>query len=363
MNENMNCTKKRALKSGNFYRMSVYFCLFFSSLFLFWACDDEEVGSRSDFVVISETPEKTPLASLFCKIEGGLDTLYVFSNVEYEMFFQTAVKGEDWIKVVASDYQSDIQAVRLILDIAPVDKTFEKRTGTLSFVAKEQYLGQFLPVNQGFNTHYGSNFSWLSYGEQTGNPYVTDKEAIFDKWSPAQKGYNWTSTYALELDSTAFCYGLYGYVKLGNDTVGGDLISPFSANTIVRDTLLILSFDAVAFTSIEGVQDNNKLTVQLQNGGVFSDGTTSRVLDLGHIDHTSKNPGKDMWIDARYNFVIKNTPEKPFTADMKVRFATGDHQTIPSSGGNRVFMDNIYLYRLDANSYYLKNGSEIMNIN
>jgi hypothetical protein len=353
MKVRMRKVEKCKAKARHYSGKTILSCMLLATLTLFAACKDDEVEGRSDFLTVSQTTEKTDIPSVYCGIEGGESVLYVFSNVAFESFFQTSDKDDEWVSIVSSDYLADIGATRLTLKINPLEGTLLKRTGTFSFVSKERYLGKFLPFSQGFITRMTDDFKWLAYGSANTGPYDAT-EKIIGEWTATQKATGWDATYLLEKDSTAFCYGRMGYVRLGNDTIGGDLISPYFPIAVAKDTMLIVSFNAVAYTSETGVTDNNRLTVEIQNGGVFSNGETSTTLELGHIDPNAKNLATAMWDNSTHNLLIKRTDANPFTGDMKIRFVTGDN--ILTSGGNRVFLDNISLYVVDRNSYYLANG-------
>jgi hypothetical protein len=352
----MKDSKKWSVMLRPRFRRPVFSCLLLSSLMIFGSCKDDEVEGRSDFIIVSETPDKTPVSSVYCPVEGGRITLYVFSNVDYESFFQTSDADDQWVSAVSSEYLSGIGATRLTLQVTPLKDTFKKRTGTFSFASKEHFLGEFPVFTQGFNTRMSQSFTWLAF---SGTPFTEGTPIA--QWSAAQKDSAWTSTPIEALDNIAFCYGKNGYVKLGNDTVGGDLISPFFPNAITRDTLLILSFNAVTFTSESGNQDNNRLTVQALKGGIFSSGETSITFDLGNIDPDAGNLSAAMWDNTLHSIFIKTAPEHPFTADMKIRFITGDGDIL-ASGRNRVFIDNINLYVVDGRSHYLAEGENSMNI-
>ncbi|MDR2628131.1 MAG: hypothetical protein LBC40_08885 [Dysgonamonadaceae bacterium] len=329
-------------------------CMMLASLMCFEACKDDETAGRNDFLIVSQSPEKAGISSFYCGIEGGESVLYIFSNVAFESFFQTSDTDDQWVSILSSDYLADIDATRLTLKINPLRETLLKRTGTLTFVSKEHYLGQFLTFSQGFVTRLTEDFKWLVYGTANSSPYDTT-EKLIGEWNDTQKNYGWNATFLMEKDSTAFCYGRYNHIKLGNDTIGGDLISPYFPIAVTKDTMLIVSFNAVAYTSESGLPDGNRLTVELLNGGVFSNGKTSTTLELPHIDHKAKNPVTDMWNNSTCNLLVKRTDDHPFTGDMKIRFVTGDN--ILTSGANRLFLDNINLYVVDRNSFYLADGN------
>lgn len=321
--------------------------LFAIPLFLSVACDDDKDYSRSEFLIVSESTEQIPTPNVYCKIEGGEDTLYVFSNVEYKYFFQTDDKDDKWVKILKSDYLPELKATRLIIEIEPRGDNLEKRTGTLSFSSKENFFGQFIPFNQGFSHRLNENFSWLKYG--TNSPFDISKETLIKNWTNAQIEYGWKSTIENGYNN-AFCYGKNGYIKLGTDILGADLITPY-ISTIVKDTVLLLTFDAVAFTSENGIKDNNKLTVNILDGGVFPDGSTSKKIDLGYYDHTDKNITSSMWNNAEHKLFIMSDKEKPLTGSTRVQFVTGTD--IVSGQNNRLFIDNINLFIVDWRSHYL----------
>ncbi|NDV78737.1 hypothetical protein [Dysgonomonas sp. 511] len=326
--------------------ISTLFMMFSFSL-LFISCDDDKEYGRGEFLIVSETKEKEATSGVYCKIEGGEDTLYVFSNVDYKLFFQTADKDEEWIKVLSSDYLSDIQATRIILEVSPRGDDLVKRTGVMSFSSEENFLGQFVSFNQGFNTRLKEDFTWLRYG--TASPFDESKETLIENWTDVQKAYGWKSTTA-DGNTSAYCYGKSGYVKLGQTFSGADLISPYT-NGVIKDTILMLSFDAVAYVSEMGVKDNNTLTVNILDGGEFVDGTTSKTIDIGYYDHTNRDVPGTMWNDARYHMLIVSRESNLFTGDTRVQFVTGNDITTGTL--NRMFIDNVSLYIIDEKSYYL----------
>lgn len=321
--------------------------LFAIPLLITVSCGDDNDYSRSEVLVVSESTEQIPTSSVYCKIEGGKDTLYVFSNLEYKYFFQTNDKDDKWVKVIKSDYLPEIKATRLILEIAPKGDNLIKRTGTLTFSSEENYLGQFVPFNQGFSHRLNEDFSWLKYG--TNSPFDTSKETLIKDWTSAQIEYGWKSTKE-ESSDNAFCYGKNGYIKLGTDIIGADLITPY-ISTIAKDTVLLLTFDAVAFTAENGIKDNNKLTVNILDGGVFSDGNTSVEIDLNYYDHSDKNIASAMWNNSEHKLFIMSDEEKPLTGSTRIQFVTGTD--IISGYTNRLFIDNVNLFIIDWRSHYL----------
>lgn len=85
---------------------------------------------------------------------------------------------------------------------------------------------------------------------------MTTNEKLIGDWTEAQKEYQWSSTIAKEEDK-AYCYGKFGFIRLGDDQGhGADLITPYITD-IVRDSVLLVSFDAVAYTE----EDEKKITI------------------------------------------------------------------------------------------------------
>lgn len=180
---------------------------------------------------------------------------------------------------------------------------------------------------------------------------MTTNEKLIGDWTEAQKEYQWSSTIAKEEDK-AYCYGKFGFIRLGDDQGhGADLITPYITD-IVRDSVLLVSFDAVAYTEEDGTKDNNKLVINILNGGEFADThTTTKTIDLDYYDPLDPDVLTTMWNKGRHNFYVVSPPERPVTANTKFQIIGGDYTL--TTGNNRVFVDNFYVYRLDDVYYYL----------
>ena len=130
-----------------------------------------------------------------------------------------------------------------------------------------------------------------------------------------------------------------------------DLITPYITD-IVRDSVLLVSFDAVAYVADDGAKDNNKLTINILNGGEFADThTTTKTIELNYYDPLDEDILHTMWSKGRHDFYVVSPPERPITANTKIQIIGGDY--ILTTGNNRVFVDNFYVYRLDNVYYYL----------
>ncbi len=230
-------------------------------------------------------------------------------------------------------------------------KDYKRRIATVSITSPEVDYGRFINIRQGFTTRLGEDFEWLKYGSSTASPNVTTNEKLIGDWTEAQKEYQWSSTIAKEEDK-AYCYGKFGFIRLGDDQGhGADLITPYITD-IVRDSVLLVSFDAVAYTEEDGTKDNNKLVINILNGGEFADThTTTKTIDLDYYDPLDPDVLTTMWNKGRHNFYVVSPPERPVTANTKFQIIGGDYTL--TTGNNRVFVDNFYVYRLDDVYYYL----------
>lgn len=319
------------------------------------SCDDDKNYSRSDFLIVSETQNKEDQTStVFCKMTGGLDTLYIFSNVEYDFFFQRAEDEDDWIKIVSQDYISDIEATRLIFEIEPLEKhDLRRRFGSLSFVHKENYLGQFIKLHQGFYTRVSDDFTWLRYG--TTAPYDESNEKLIGNWTDVEKEKGWTST-IFEGEEVAYVYGKNGYLKLGSETKNADLITPFMTDA-AKDSLYLVSFFAAPYISkINNRPETNKLTVNILEGGQFLDGNTSKVFDISEFKYDFINDeGEEIrgWSLIQC-YVVSGGKENPITGRTRIQIIPGDsNETEVEYKPKRLFIDVFATYIINKEFYYL----------
>ena len=317
------------------------------------SCKDDDDLLRKDFLIVSDSLTREPVSAINCRVDEGRDTLYVHANVPYEMFFQTSDEESDWLTYENKGFNAEAKADMIILSYKPMGEFYKRRSGTLSFTSSDKYLGAFVTVNQGFGTLLCEDFSWLNYGYDY--PWDAEDERRIDKWTTTQKNYGWTST---EPESTGYpaLYGRIGWVKLGDTKNGGDLITP-NVTSIIVDSLVMLRFRAVGFCEKDGTKDANLLHVSVIGGGAFKGGKTTQTLELGYYDPSDPDVVSSMWDDSDYVLYLVNTETNPFTGHTQIRFAGGDAEL---SGGrkNRVFLDNVQLYALDAETYYQLNPEE-----
>lgn len=294
----------------------------------------EDGGILVEGITVSETESfNENVAQLSWEAEGGKDTLYVASNSAIKLSFETN-EVSDWVKAEKIERIEGTDKSRIVLNILPMEGTYKKRIGVLNLSNASAYAGTFIRLSQGYNTRIEENFVWLKYG--TGSPLDLTQAMPIGQWSTAQKQYGWNST------STTTSFGMNGYIMLGTESQGALFSSPIVPG-LEKDSLLLLTFDAVGYVSKEGQKDNNKLTIKL-TGGEFEDGKTSKTIVLGYYDYQSALLMSNMWDKGRFSLLVKKPSLHPTTSTIQLHFLTGEHQ---EDGRNRVFIDNINLYILD----------------
>lgn len=308
-----------------------------SVAFACMACEkSEDTSDKGTAISVSESGlAEEFIDQLELSVNGGKDTIYVFSSSDIDIAIQPS-EIENWVKVVDETYLSDMRATRVILEAEPLEGDLARREGTLSIGNQEPYSRKFLKLMQGYGARYTNDFSWLRYGN--GNPLQQSSGVRIAQWNPTQLQQGWTST-VIEGQTTAFLYGKNDYVQIGADEVGANFLSPM-ISSVERDSLLVLAFNAVAFVSEEGIPDDNKLTVKL-TGGEFEDGEVSRVLDLPHFDKESALLTSKMWENTWFALDIYKPEANPFSSVVQIEFISGDGTATQK---NRVFLDNVNLY-------------------
>lgn len=329
----------------NFIRLSL---LLAGVSLLVGACGkDEGNGVRDEYisVYLSKDAEE-PVTELSVPCAGGEFDLYVKSDIDFSTFWQDD-KTTPWVSVKSVDADGDWSVIRL--DVSPISKTcyYTRRSGTLTLNVPEKYFGTFITLHQGLTARLSSDFSWLKYG--SADPFETTGEQQFQKWTGTSL--KWESTAYTE-DGVQACYGKYGWFYIG-DTKGtkADIITPY-VNGLQRDSLLMVSFKAVAYTSEDGTPDLGKLRFEVLGGGVIMDyaeeGRTYMDIDLNNFSvEDPDNVAKTMWNvkTCAYNVFLVATEKSPFTGDTQIRLTTPDGNGKP----NRVALDGIYIrkYTID----------------
>lgn len=313
-------------------------------LAVFAACKKTEDFSRQEYILV-KNPQSGALETnpTIKYASGGSYTLYVSSNVNYTVSCTTGELDQEWVVVGqprkgASDGYDEIPVTIKDQTNAPV-----RRSATITLSCPEIYLNNFVTLTQGYGARTGSDFSFLQYGST--DPLASTTGKLIGEWNETEQALGWTSTVA-EGQPCAWCYGKNGYVKLGDDNChGADLLTPYEAN-LYRDTVVLAYFDAVAHTSADGMKDNGSITVTVEGGGEFTDGTTTKTIkSVGNFDHEAADRGTAMW-DNSYHFseFIISTPDNMVSSNTRVRIMSGQ---FGMTANNRVYVNEFYLFKVD----------------
>ncbi len=305
------------------------------------SCNKEDDFSRSKNVVVYSDAELTTSTSkVVCRADGGEVLLYVRANTPYTMKFRTGASSE-WARCESLGVKNGVETVKVTYDAVP-DGNYARRTGTLSFSAPDQYLGRFVTLSQGFSTRLEETFDWIATG------YASPLEALGDpvsRWSTTWKGKGWNRNYLTDEDE-CYLYAKRGYVCIGDETHNGELSTPDLAR-MVSDRGALLTFKALKYVDAIGFDDAGVLTVSVERGGEFADGTKSKTIQLPGYDYTDV---ESIWDILPQRLMLVSTKQNPFTVDTRVVFST---KNAPAGKANRVFIDDVYMYIMDADGQYL----------
>lgn len=363
--------------------------------------DIDRNADRSEYisVYLSESAQK-PSDEMWLPCAGGEATVYVHSNVPFDVQWQDG-KLPAWLRVKSTrDCGKGVKAVTVEFD--PITKRqeesvsrglYERRDGVLMLTNSSIYLGKYFVMHQGLTKRIGTDFSFLTDGYDI--PNKTIGETLYRDWTSPQKAYGYSST-CIEGQEAAWCYAKKGYVRLGNaEGVGADLVLPLSS-AFANDSLLVVSFAAVAqngkalgdFTGDTGgdvinedvpenpgqgggtepikpmgaaaapgeedsEMDNTHLRLEITGGGFIRDAegrrATSIDFEVGYYNPDSPDYPSDIFNGAHYLVFIEGDSRDPLTAQTSIRLISGDISGVPASGNNRIFVDDIYVYRMLMN--------------
>ncbi|WP_160068691.1 hypothetical protein [Sphingobacterium bovisgrunnientis] len=301
-----------------------------------YSCDKQEESRQLSSFVISESIHlEDKIDSIYpASIEGGKDTLYIHTTKDFKVSSETN-SLEKWVTIDKVE-KLDNNISQVIIDIKPLLETFEKRSNVLSFIT-EDLDGGFVSMSQGYIRRFNDNFNWLRYGVL--NPLDEGREVLLENWTSTQKSNGWTSTIG-EKESSAHVYGRFEYVKMGSVSYGADLISR-NIGGIERDSILVLTFNALAYSPLFADRDGNKLTLELQNGCTFLDNSTIKTIELNYFDSQSALIEKNLWNNSFHSFYLKKPDNNTVISTIKIKFLTGSDI---STASNRVILDNFNIY-------------------
>lgn len=329
------------------------------------SCETHSNSDRSESIAVYADPiEKKPVDAVYVGVQGGQAKIYAEANVDFVASWEDDA-DMPWAAVLDDTAVDPLTGCRIVtLDVQRRVETgcyYTRRTGMLILAATDGTLNynRIVPVYQGSTARVSNDFSSMKYGKT--DPRFTDDETPIDDWTTAQKDYGFSST-TIDGEEHAHCYGKNGYLKLGDDEgYGADLISPYT-NTLRSDSLLMVSFRAVAFTDyMTGARDDNKITVEVLGGGVIRDFAQSEKttidLEAGYYDISSEEFPEDMWEGHDFLVFVAGTKANPITANTRVRIICGS-LTQNSAVNNRIYLDNFYIRRLQKveEDYFAENN-------
>lgn len=337
-------------------------------------------SERAEYIRVYDS-ERSELSidSTWVSVKGGTLTYYIRSNVDFDAKWQN--EGKIWARIQQPKKLSgDLWSISLTADpisersysSSAVEGLYTYRYGVLMLTAPSLQLGKYFVVEQGYRSRVACDFSWL-FG--SADPNAAYNDVVMDRWTAAQQSQGFTSS-VIPGQEHAWVYSKEGYIRLGNDKgYGADLMTPHTA-AFQEDSLLILSFRAVSqsganlpdFTggtepivpmeAPRGIRasgpeeaDDNRLRVEITGGGFIRDKVgekgTSLDFELSGYDRESPAYPADMFKDGRYMVFLAGTLNNPINVNTTIRFVAGNMGETAAQTNNRVFIDDIFIYRID----------------
>lgn len=322
---------------------------------------DDPNGPRDEYLeVYASADSEEEAATTFCVgVRGGDHKFYLKTNVPLEEL-QIEWQDEDsspWASVkTVEEVSSGLYSVTLSVNPRSSYAYYTRRSGMLLISAPERNLGSFITIFQGSTARFSNNCANFTYGVV--NPYFTDGERIYSGWSAAQKGYFLTEN---SFDGVSYVYGRNGHLMLGDSKGhGGCIVTPY-VDAMRSDSLLMVSFRAVAYADGR-VSDNNRIKVDILGGGIFRDDpeqeSRSMELEVPHLDSSDPDFPANMWNDAEFMLFIQSSARYPISANTQIRITSGSLEE-QSKTNSRVYVSNVYIRRLVEGTdedYFSENG-------
>lgn len=306
-----------------------------------------------------ENPQKTPVSSIGIDVRGGENTLFVKSNVEFNVAWQDALFNP-WARVTGCETLSSNPFVtKLTFEAQRLDTRacYGRRTGTLLLSCPSVNYAVYIRVSQGLSTRLFCDFSNLVYGYP--DPLNEIGERAFDEWSQAVRDtYKFTSEPSASAGKSCL-YGKSGFVKLGDALGHGAEITTWQEDNFEGDSLLMVSFNAVAYVDADGKKDSGKFTLEVVGGGVIRDDTKSTSISFTAPWYDAKASGypASIWNDSGFLVFIAGTKDNPVTKETRIRITSG---SLKDAGENsRLFLDNLAVrpvYPTLNEDYFKENG-------
>lgn len=310
---------------------------------------------RSEYFSIfaDEQCATQPLKNINISIFEGTDYVYLqTSEKDFKVTWQDAAPTP-WAEISeCTDLGNGIWRIGITHASRADYVLYSRRGGSLSVVAPQKAAGAFFNAYQGFAERAGNTCESFLYGNPS--PHVSDGEMHISKWSTTLRNIGFTSE-IIAPDDTERCYGKYGCIKIGDDEGHpGNVLTPPSAD-IRYDSLLVVSFCAVAYKSTAGVPDDNKFTVSVAGGGFIRDnGKSSMVLEAPYVPFDVNT----MWKGSQFLVFISSSKDNPLTAGTRLRITSGAGT---SAEGARLYIKNVSVMKMEdgfnEDIYTLNGGS------
>ncbi len=375
------------------------------------SCKKEDPNAeRSDYIrAYLPSDRNTPIDQTWVSVRGGSVRVLIESTVPFSSKWQDG-QVPAWAEATAPRQVGEgLWEITITAGRMPAELGYERRSGVLMLSAPDQFLGKYLVVNQGFISRVSSDFSWLNGNAA---PNETYDDVLMANWTNVQKGKGFTSTViegqenawvygkagyiklgnddGMGADLFTPHNGLFRYdsllvlsfkaiVQNGPSTgdfmaitepVDGDGIDPDPGpgpgpdpgpdpepedpGTSGTEPILPMPVQRYGAPQIDpGLMDNGTLTIEIQGGGVLRDqagkGVTSITFtDLPTYDRESAEYPLDIFKNSSYLVFLSSVPGNAISANTTLRFIAGSMATAPAEKCSRIFLDDVYVYRMNA---------------
>ncbi len=280
-----------------------------------------------------------PLTSYCVGVMKGESELFIKTNLnDFKIFWQDAA-STPWLRITGYEKISpSVWRVKIQYDHRSSGVHYGRRSGTLSITKPSESLGMFLSVHQGATERTTCDFSDFKYGSW--NPLSADGEMHISKWSDGlrKKGF---SSEPVAPATESSCVSKYGYLKIGDQTSKGNLLTP--VNGLHRyDSLLMVTFKAAVYPG-----DDRSFEVEVVGGGVIrdfaSEGKTKMTLETADIISSAVTP-EGLWpAQSKFVIFIAGTQTNKVGVNTCIKITSG---ASGKSGGARLFFDDLCVMKL-----------------
>lgn len=348
----------------HFFLLQVLFTLLVTS------CVKEDYNKqRSQYIEAYLTMEDLksndvkPRSGIGVDVRGGITTIFIKSNVDFSAKWQDSYTTP-WVKIISLEKDAENEGVwqlKIAFKTLSDKAIYNRRSGTILLSCPSLSYNVFVRVYQGLASVINCDFSKIVFGYA--DPFNEIGERSIDNWSDAlRQEYPFTST-PFGNGMISYLYGKNGMIKLGNaDGYGADIIS-WPVSTMANDSLYMVSFKAVAYTSQDGkTKDSGRFTLEILDGGVIreiGDSTkTSIELEAPNFDVTDHSFPSSMWRGSEFLVFFRNSNASPITKNTRIRIVAGNLQ-VPGQTCSRIYLDDFAIRPINVSlneDYFERNG-------